>query len=65
MMALAAACGFLGISLVLWGGPLWAAQIRNVFRGPEYVPLRLLAASATLGLGLALLGVTAWLLGLT
>lgn len=65
MMALAAACGFAGISLVLWGGPLWVAQIRNVFRGPEYVPVRLLAASATLALGLTLGGVTAWLLGLT
>lgn len=65
MMALAAACGFLGLCLLLWGGPIWAAQLRNIWRGPQYVPGSLLAAAAVLALGLTLLGVMAWLLGTT
>lgn len=58
--ALRAISLFLGVTLLLSGAPWWLAVALRLLRGPAVVPLHVIASSAAVGAGSALLGVCLW-----
>jgi hypothetical protein len=62
MIGLAFLSALLGLSVLLFSVPVWMRQVGKAFRtGESWLPLHLLLASATVALGLTLIGVVAWL----
>lgn len=53
----------LGLVAAFVGGPLYVMQLRHVRRGPEYVPMWLIASAFVFAFGLVLIGgVVIWLI---
>jgi len=56
MPFVAAFAALVGLTALLAGVPIFAAQVRKVLGQTEFVPLSLIAAAAAVALGLTLVG---------